>query len=72
MGHHTILIWMQLEKEKKMNDFIRSFTRAWGRSLGYSAARKTSWLIVPILIAVAVMVAQALGFDWKEITHVLR
>jgi lipoprotein signal peptidase len=66
---------MQLEKEKKMNDFIRSFTRAWGKGLGYSAARKTSWLIVPlILIAVAVMVFQALGydFDWKEITHVLR
>jgi hypothetical protein len=38
-----------------INDFIRQFTRAWGRGLGYQAARKTGWLLVPILIAIVVL-----------------
>lgn len=35
-----------------INDFIRSFTRAWGRGLGYMAARSTGWILVPVLVVV--------------------
>lgn len=34
------------------DDFIRSFTRAWGRGLGYQAARQTGWILVPVLVVV--------------------
>jgi hypothetical protein len=38
-----------------INDFIRQFTRAWARGLGYQAARRTGWLLVPILIGAVVL-----------------
>jgi hypothetical protein len=33
---------------------IRSFVRAWGWGLGKQAARRTGWLLVPVLIALVV------------------
>lgn len=37
-----------------LRSILNSFARAYGRGLGYSAARKTSWLAIPILIVIVV------------------
>lgn len=38
-----------------LQTILRSFARAYGRSLGYSAARRTSWLALPVLVLVLVV-----------------
>lgn len=42
-----------------LNDFLRNFTRAWARGLGYQASRYTGWFLVPVLIVI--IVAAMLG-----------
>jgi hypothetical protein len=38
-----------------LRSIISSFARAYGRGLGYAAARKTAWLAIPMLILVVVL-----------------
>lgn len=46
---------------------LRSFTRAFGRSLGYQAARRIGWLIWPaLLLIVAAIIAIQLGMPVLE------
>jgi hypothetical protein len=40
---------------------LNSFARAYGKGLGYFAARSTSWLAIPLLIIVVVMGVAELG-----------
>jgi hypothetical protein len=49
--------------------FIRSFVRAWGWGLGKQAARRTGWLLVPVLIAL--VVGNWLGLLPDDLTHLL-
>lgn len=39
-----------------LRSILSSFARAYGRGLGYSAARKTGWLILPVLVVVGIIV----------------
>jgi hypothetical protein len=38
-----------------IESFLRSFVRAWGWGLGKQAARRTGWLLVPLLIVLVVL-----------------
>jgi hypothetical protein len=46
-----------------MQNIWESFIRAWGRGLGYQAARKTGWVLVPLLVigSLIYFAAQYLG-----------
>lgn len=57
-----------------LNLIFRSFARGYGRKLGYIAARRTSWLAIPILIIVAIGVLAMGGdflsnLDWRQFIH---
>ena len=55
-----------------LKSILDSFARAYGRGLGYAAARKTSWLAIPMLIIVAVMGVAEMGGVQGVIEQVLR
>lgn len=38
-----------------LKSILTSFARSYGRALGRTAARRTSWLAVPLLIVVVVL-----------------
>jgi hypothetical protein len=38
-----------------IDSFVRSFVRAWGWGLGKQAARRTGWVLVPVLVVVVVL-----------------
>jgi hypothetical protein len=52
-----------------VESLIRSFVRAWGWGLGKQAARRTGWLLVPMLIAL--VVGSWLGLLPDDLTHLL-
>jgi len=56
-----------------LDKFINSFVNAWGRGLGYQAARKTGWFLVPILVVIVggMMLAQVAGVDLGDVLHYL-
>jgi hypothetical protein len=54
-------------QEANVNDFYRQFLRAWGRGLGYQAARRTGWVLVPLLIVITVIILGVQLFEWDSI-----
>lgn len=49
---------------------IGSFVRAYGRQLGRTAARRTSWLAIPVLILVALLGLWQLGQSGVNLVHI--
>lgn len=50
-----------------LQGFIQSFVRAWGRGLGYQAARTTGWILVPVLVIIVGAIMLAELFGWRVI-----
>lgn len=38
-----------------LRSILSAFARSFGRSLGYTAARRVGWLAIPVLIIVAIL-----------------
>lgn len=59
-------------------ELMRSFVRAYGRQQGYQAARKTSWLAIPLLIIVVLFglaemgVVPGLSHMLPDVQHMMR
>lgn len=53
-----------------LKSIFTSFARSYGRSMGRTAARRTSWLAIPmLLVVVAIGLAQlASSLDWSDLT----
>lgn len=63
-----------------LNTLLQAFTRAFGRGMGYQAARAIGWLIWPVLmIIVTLIIAVQLGLapawltdlDYRKLMHVM-
>lgn len=47
-----------------MHELWEQFIRGWGRGLGYQAARKTGWVLVPLLVVGALLYFAAQYLGW--------
>lgn len=50
---------------------LSAFARAYMRQLGRTAARRTSWLAIPVLILVALLALWQMGQHGVNLAHVV-